>query len=237
MKGMMTMHHHISNVVAASDPQGHLEYIERFVRYVTESGADAVAVLGNLLARGATSRTHGALFKMLAETRLPTFYIPGPQDVPIQEYLRDAANIEIIYPYLHGVHGTFSLAPGSVIFTGFGGTIVDEPQTEREEREELRYPRWEVEYRLKFLSELKDYQKIFLFTTPPAHKGLHNLGSTVLAEMIKSYRPRLVLVRGEVENRQELLGTSLVVMPGRLSEGRFSRIDLRAHTVQPGTLD
>lgn len=85
--------------------------------------------------------------------------------------------------------------------------------------------------RLKFLSELKDYQKVFLSSTPPEHKGLHEPGSTVLAELINSYKPRLVLVSGK-EPKRELLGTSLVVMVGSLTEGDFSIIDLREQTVE-----
>lgn len=49
--------------------------------------------------------------------------------------------------------------------------------------------------------------------------------------MIKSYKPRLVLVAG-TEPKRELLGTSLVVVPGGLLEGNVSFIDLREHTVE-----
>ena len=231
------MRQHVNTIIATSDPLGHLEYLERFVAYATGVKADAVVVLGNLLAERAGDRTYGTLFKLLAGIGLPTFFVPGPLDVPMQEYLWEAANIETAAPYLHGVHSTFAFAPGYVVFTGFGGTIVDDVQTVREEREALRYPGWEVEYRLRFLSELKDYQKVFLFTTMPAHKGRHEPGSQVLAEVVKSYRPRLVLVGGQEEHRQEFLGKSLVVMPGRLSRGEFSKIDLYAHTVQANVLE
>ena len=172
---------------------------------------------------------------MLAVTRLPTFYIPGSEDAPIYEYLREAANMEIVSPSLRGVHATFAFAPGYIVFTGIGGTVIDDPHMIREELETLRYPGWEVEYRLKFLGELKDYQKVFLFSTPPEHKGFHEQGSTVLAELIKTYQPRLVLVSGK-ELKHEMLGTSLLVIPGSLAEGNFSVIDLRQHTVETGSV-
>lgn len=54
----------------------------------------------------------------------------------------------------------------------------------------------------------------------------------MLAEMIKRYHPRLVLV-SDGEPKRELLGTSLVVMPGRLAEGNFSVIDLQHQAVEP----
>jgi Icc-related predicted phosphoesterase len=54
---------------------------------------------------------------------------------------------------------------------------------------------------------------------------LHEGGSEILAEMVKTYSPRLVLTGGEDFGR-DLLGTSLVVAPGRLSEGGYALIDL-----------
>jgi Icc-related predicted phosphoesterase len=227
------MRKHVSKILATSEPLGHLEEVERLAKKVADTDTEAIAVLGSLASKSATPRAYGKLFKMLAETGLPTFYIPGPEDVPIDEYLREAANIEIVYPSLRGVHGTFAIAPGYIVFTGLGGTVIDDPQMRREELETLCYPGWEVEYRLKFLEELKDYQKVFLFSTPPEHKGFHEPGSATLAVLIKSYKPRLVLVNGK-EPKCELLGTSLVVMPGSLAEGNFSIIDLRQHAVESG---
>ncbi len=227
------MRKHVSKILATSEPLGHLEEVERLAKKVADTDTEAIAVLGSLASKSATPRAYGKLFKMLAETGLPTFYIPGPEDVPIDEYLREAANIEIVYPSLRGVHGTFAIAPGYIVFTGLGGTVIDDPQMRREELETLRYPGWEVEYRLKFLEELKDYQKVFLFSTPPEHKGFHEPGSATLAALIKSYKPRLVLVNGK-EPKRELLGTSLVVMPGSLAEGNFSIIDLHQHAVETG---
>jgi Icc-related predicted phosphoesterase len=229
------MRKHVSRILATSEPLGNLEEVERLAKRVADTGAEAVAVLGSLVSQSATTRAYGKFFKMLAETRLPTFYIPGSEDVPIYEYLREAANIEIVYPYLRGVHGTFAIAPGYIVFTGLGGTVIDDPHMRREELETLRYPGWEVEYRLKFLGELKDYQKVFLFSTPPEHKGFHEQGSTILAELIKTYQPRLVLVSGK-GMKHEMLGTSSLVMPGSLAEGNFSVIDLRQHTVETASV-
>jgi Icc-related predicted phosphoesterase len=226
------MRNYVTKLVATAEPSGHREAVERLVKQVPETQAEALVVLGNLATKSATPRDYGQLFTALAQARLPTFYIPGPEDVPLVEYLREAAQMEMVYPHLHGVHGTFALAPGYVVFTGLGGIVSDDPHTQREEREILHYPAWEVAYRLKFLEELKDYQKVFLFSTPPEHKGFHERGSAVLAELIKSYNPRLVLVSGR-EQKQELLGVSLVVMPGSLAEENFSIIDLQHHTVEP----
>ena len=142
------MRKHVSKRLATSEPLGNLEGVERLVKKVADTEAQAVAVLGSLASKSATPRAYGKLFKMLAQTRLPTFYIPGSEDVPIYEYLREAANIEIVYPYLRGVHGTFAMAPGYIVFAGLGGTVIDDPHVIREELETLRYPGWEVEYQI-----------------------------------------------------------------------------------------
>ena len=49
---------------------------------------------------------------------------------------------------------------------------MDDPHHEREELEQLSYPGWEVEYRLKILRELKDYPKVFLLRHPSSPQGL-----------------------------------------------------------------
>lgn len=222
----------VRRVLAAAAPLGELQMVERLARLALDTGSEALVVLGSLMPRSGTTGHYRQLFKTLAEANLPTFYVPGPDDAPVQEYLQEACNIEIVYPFLHGVHGTFAFGPGHVLFAGMGGEILDDPETRREESERLRYPAWEVEYRFKVLQELKDYQKVFLFTAAPEHKGLHERGSAVLAEVIKSYKPRLVLVPGP--RKHERLGSSLLVMPGRLSEGDFVVVDLREEKIEVG---
>lgn len=118
-----------------------------------------------------------------------------------------------------------------------GGEIVDDPDAEREEQQALRYPAWEVEYRLKVLRELAhDYQKVFLFTTVPAHKGLRRPGSEMLAELIKTYSPRVALVAGGEGVRKEMLANTLVVVPGSLARGEYAVVDVQDRTVKPAML-
>jgi hypothetical protein len=133
------------------------------------------------------------------------------------------------------VHGTVALAPNDVLFAGMGGEISDDPETIRAEEEFLRYPGWEVEYRLKVIREFYPREQVFLFATPPAHKGLREPGSAVLAELIKTYNPRLAVVGG-AEPTQKELGRTLVVCPGRLENGHYAVVDLRARSVAAATL-
>jgi hypothetical protein len=228
------MRRRISRILATAGPAGDPGMMDRLVAHATEAGADALVMLDGLAADEVQPREYRPLLKALAHANLPTFYLPGPQDAPVHAYLREAYNIEVVYPFMHGVHGGFAFGPGYVVFAGVGGEILDDPDAPREEVERLRYPAWEVEYRFKVLHDLKGYQKVFLFTTPPAHKGLHEGGSTVLAEMIKSYQPRVALISGPP--RQEWLGTSLVATAGRLADGECSLINLPEARVEESRL-
>ena len=218
------MRDQVTRIVASSEPRGLSEEVERLLEAARRDGAKALALLGDLGAEG-EAREYAGVLRTVGRANLPAFYVPGAGDVPFGKYLREAHNTEVVFPFLHGVHGTFAFAPGYVVFAGLGGEIADDPRHEREELERLSYPGWAVEYRLKMLRELKDYRKVFLFVTPPAHKGLQEGGSETLAELVKTYAPRLVLTGGE-DSRRDLLGTSLVVAPGRLSEGGYALIDL-----------
>jgi Icc-related predicted phosphoesterase len=226
-------------VLALANPRGAVEYLKKAVSLVPELEADIIVLVGDLAGNGDKAATYRQVFKELGNSPVPSFYVPGPNDAPISEYLREAYNMEIVFPYLHSVHGTFAFAPGHVLVAGMGGLVTDQ-ETTREEKELLRSPGWEAEYRLKVLRELKDYQKIFLFTRAPAHKGLHESGSESLAELIKTHNPRLVVTydsdySGSVF-KHEWLGKSLVVVPGSLAEGDFSVVDLHEAEIETGNV-
>jgi uncharacterized protein len=222
---------HITRIVTSCGLRGQSKEVERLLEAAGEDEADALALLGDLGAEGEV-REYAAILRTVGRANVPAFYIPGPGDAPFGKYLREAHNTEVVFPSMHGVHGAFALAPGyQLLFAGMGGEIVDDPNHKREELERLSYPGWEVEYRLKILRELKDYPKVFLFATPPAHKGLREGGSEVLAEVVKTYAPDLVLTGGDGFH-EEQLGSSLVVSPGRLNEGEYALVDLSEREVE-----
>lgn len=136
-------------ILATSNPMGDLEALEKFVKLAPDTGADAIALIGNLMPKAAKSRDYAAFFRILSEAHLPTAYVPGPQDAPIWEYLREAANVELVHPEMRNVHETFTFWRGPYLVAGVGGEIADEG--EPEEHEALRYPAWVAEYRLKAL--------------------------------------------------------------------------------------
>ena len=225
----------LSKIIAAAGPKGNVEAVRQLREQARDIQADAVFLVGSLTPKDADPYEYGRVLTALGETKLPAFYVPGAEDAPFGEFLREAANIETVFPNIHGVHGTFAMAPGHEVVTGMGGTILDEITSSRDETETLCYPGWEVEYRLKFLRELKDYPRVFLFTTFPEHKGLHEDGSAVLAEVIKTYKPHLALVGGR-EHKREMIGTSLLIGLGNLAEGAFTVIDVRKGEAKPGVL-
>ncbi len=222
---------HLRKLLVIGGINGAVEQLEKVLARASDIEADVVVSVGDLTAAWQKADVYRAIFKAFGKSGTPTFWVPGPNDAPIGDYLRESANIETVFEFLHGVHGTFALGPGPTLFTGMGGEVVDDPDAMRVEESALRYPGWEVEYRLKFISELKDYPRVLLFATPPAHKGLHGPGSEVLAELINTYRPRLAIVAGE-HPTEEQLGTTRIVCPGRLDLGHYVTVDFSGPTVE-----
>jgi Icc-related predicted phosphoesterase len=226
--------HRGSKILALAELRAAVDVLER-VLAATASRVHAVALVGDLTEAWSKPDTYRSIFKTLGATKIPTFWVPGRYDAPLREYLSESYNMEITYPSLHDVHGTVAHGEGAVLFAGMGGEILDRPEAIRAEEFLVRYPGWEVEYRLKVLRELKPRERVFLFATAPAHKGLGLAGSEVLAELVKTYDPTAVIVGGETP-RQGVLGKSLLVAPGRLDQGHYAVVDLRARSVEHGRL-
>jgi hypothetical protein len=218
----------VTKILCAAEPRGVGPSLEHLVNAARQrDDLHALAVVGDLgTGDPAGYRT---LFRQLASTELPTYWVPGPGDAPVDHYLREAYNIEIVFPFLRGLHGTMAFAPGHVLFAGFGGEVDDDPDAPRQESARLSYPRWEPEYRLKLLRELAEHDVVLLFATPPSHKGHGTKGSEAVAELVGSHRPQLVVCGGE--RRSELLGRSLVVAPGALDDGHYAVVDLHSREV------
>jgi len=222
---------HLRTLLALGEIRGAVDALARLLDAGPAQGVDAIAVVGDLGSAWSKPDHYRSIFKALGETEVPTFWVPGKTDAPLRDYLPEAFNMEIAFPSLNAVHGTFAVGPGDVFFAGVGGEILDDPHTVKVEEASLRYPAREVEYRLKVFRGLEDRQKVFLFTTPPAHKGTAAPGSQVLAELIKTHRPRVAVVAGE-QPAEERLGTTLVVCPGRLDQGRYAIVDFSHLSVE-----
>jgi uncharacterized protein len=220
----------VSTILCAADPRGSAAAVEQLGQAVAAHGPDAVAVVGDLSAGGAAASFRAVLHALAGFDR-PAYWVPGPGDAPLSAYVRESHAVESVHPALHGVHATAAFAPGGhIVVAGLGGEIDDDPAAERDEGERLRYPRIEAEYRLKLLDQLGEHERILLFWSRPAHKRLDPGGSQTVADLVNTYRPRLVVCAGAYGSEQ--LGTSLVVAPGSLCEGRYALVDLRRGSVE-----
>ncbi len=109
---------------------------------------------------------------------------------------------------------------------GFGGRTTD---NERETETALRYPGWEVTYRLGFLGQLEQ-NLLLVFHNPTAETGDLDLvggermGSQTVNELIGTWRPKFAVVAGENQGR-EMYGSSVVVSPGRFDQGQYAVFD------------
>jgi Icc-related predicted phosphoesterase len=217
----------VRRVLCASDPRGDAAAVERLLDMAGEHGAQMIALVGNL---GGDGGGLGSILGVVGSAGLPAFWVPGPDDAPVGDCLREGYNAEVVFSQLHGVHGTAAFASAHVLVAGFGGDIDDDPGASREEIERLRYPRWEPEYRLKILKELRDYELVLLFSMPPAHKGLGTPGSETVAELIGTYRPRVAVCGGE--RGAESIGRSAIVAPGSLGDGHYAIADVQSREVE-----
>jgi Icc-related predicted phosphoesterase len=219
----------ISRFLCMSSPRGDGDAIASAGDALSGTSVDAVCVVGDLAGVGRPVDAYRSVFKALADLDKPVYWVPGPDDAPVGDYLREAHNMEIVFGRLHGVHGSTSLtSDGHTVVAGLGGEVVDDPDAPREEIAKLRYPRWEAEYRLKAIDD--EHQVVLLFATPPAHKGLGTAGSEALAELVATHRARLCVCGGA--RGTELIGRTLVVAPGEVGEGHYAIADLEAREAQ-----
>lgn len=210
--------------------RGRLDLFDRLLGKLRCSEADAVVVVGDLGAPWSKPSVHRRALHMLAQTKTPAFWVPGRWDGPLRDYLPESSSMELAHPSLHGVHGTAAVGPGNVLFAGMGGLIEDDPRALAGESVIVHYPGVEVERRFKVIDAPDVQQRVFLFTTPPAHKGLGMHGSEIVAEIVKTYRPRIAVVGGERAGHVSL-GTTLVVWPGRAEIGWHGLVDVDARRV------
>lgn len=223
----------VRRILCAADPHGAGQMLDPLMDVAEDRDVQAIAVVGDLSGDEHKTETYRSLFRALGEAGRPAYWVPGAGDAPVDDYLREAQNMEVVFPHLHGLHGTLAFAAGDLLFAGIGGEISDDPDEPRQEQDRLCYPRWEAEYRLKLLGELDEHQLVLLFATHPSHKGHGTPGSEALHELVATRRPRVVVCGGE--RGSEMLGRSLVVSPGSLRDGHYAIVDLLAHEVEFGT--
>jgi hypothetical protein len=125
------------------------------------------------------------------------------------------------------VHRSFARLGRNFVVAGFGGRLTED---KREALWLIEYPYWEAEFSFDFLQRM-DQDRMLLFSTPPAgtdldlHRGQH-IGVQVVNSLIKAYHPHFVFCGEALDGQgKAMIGTSLVVNPGPLSEGYYAILD------------
>ena len=176
-------------------------------------------------------------FDSLGNLDLPVYTVPGRMDAPLHRYEKAARDHEITFPKIRSVHQGFAFFHEYEI-VGLGGEITEH---DREDFFILRYPRWEAEYSLKFVFDLKPRQLLMLFHTPPRSGefdlvGGRYIGSEVVTDLIKTFNPRYAFVGTLPTPRKGWVGDTLVVAPGALAQGYYAVVDLTDRSVEFGDL-
>jgi Icc-related predicted phosphoesterase len=212
---------------------GRLELLDQLSQAVDHERPDLVVFGGNAAGPGERdrerdARTFDATFRALGTLPCPVVLIPGEHDAPERAFLAASVSREWVERQLHAVHGAFALVQ-HLAAAGFGGAITE---GERETERVLRYPAWEVIYRMGFLREL-DQQLLLVFHHPPAEmkaidlvEGKH-VGSAAVTELIGTWRPKVAVVAGESPGR-ETYGDTTVVSTGRFDQGHYALFDARS---------
>jgi Icc-related predicted phosphoesterase len=78
----------VRKLVAVAGIGGEVDSLEQLL--LSERGADAVAVVGDLGAPWSKADTYRAIFRALGEGNRPTFWVPGRIDAPLGDYLRES---------------------------------------------------------------------------------------------------------------------------------------------------
>jgi Icc-related predicted phosphoesterase len=220
----------VSRILCAADPAGSDAATKLLIEAAEENDVDAIALIGDL-SDGGGGESYRRVLEPLGKEGRPTYWVPGAGDAPFDDYMREAYNMEVVFPGLRGVHGTAALAPDQhVVFAGFGGEVRDDPVGPRDETATLSYPHWQAEYRLKLLADVDEQLLVLLFCTPPAHKGRGTPGSEALAELAATHRARIVVCGGDAGT--EMIGRTLVVAPGSLANGEYAVADLQSQQAE-----
>lgn len=248
-------------ILAISNFRERFDLLPKLKQVIAEKQPDVLVVIGNILknekleeeySRALLSKrepnraliheqepyiieTLDKFFREIGELGLKTFVVPGKNDAPLKVFLKAGYEAEIAYPNIRVLHEGFGGWRGEFEVIGFGGLLTEH---EFEEDFVLKYPRWYVEYVLKFINELKPKRLLAIFYTPPIGQFVDSLpgenkhyGSAVVNTLIKTIVPEVAIV-GHRGKGHELIGSTIVVNPGDFGEGRYAFLDLSQNKIK-----
>jgi Metallophosphoesterase, calcineurin superfamily len=203
---------------------------------VPECEPDGILFAGGILAPGGRKhrnggpsripRLDGLFYEHFFETlsKLPVFcgVIPGPQDTPLNGFLRLAMNAEVDFPNVYLLHEGL-VEEGDICLGGIGGQLND---TIDGSNGIVRCSRTAAEYFLRPLASAKRPLTVLLLGVPPTGPLGGEEGNAIAADLIDSLHPSLCVALGSTQRRgTQRIAHTLVVNPGRLADASAVWLD------------
>jgi Icc-related predicted phosphoesterase len=164
-------------------------------------------------------------FETLGKMKVYTAIIPGPEDTPVEEFLRLGMHAEVEFPNLHLVHGTM-VTEGNVAIVGIGGVLLEERIPECD-----CCSRTMAEYFLRPLWTARQAKRILLLPEAPPEMLGGTGGSSIAADFIDSFHPSLCVVKGSSDRPgQERIAHTQIISPGYLADGFAALLDWNRKT-------
>ena len=201
-------------LIVGSDFHGSEAMIKKFAVEAIEEKADAMLICGDITNFG-TLMEASYLLSILAETRMPTLFVPGNCDSPSLL----GVNLEGVR-LLHGEAATY----GEFSFIGVGGSPPTPFHTPFELSEE------EITAELKKAAEnITDYRRLIIIShSPPYGTRLDktrlrlHAGSLSIRRFIEEKKPLLVFCGHIHEARgEDRMGDTIIVNVGPAKDGNY----------------
>jgi Icc-related predicted phosphoesterase len=226
-------------ILAIGDLEDEFTYLDRLPEVVRNTDIDAVVFAGNIPGpepRRDSARSFQRFFEVLSSLETPAFLVPGKNDAPERLFPQAAFNAEIVAAGVFMVHRSFAPLGRNYLVAGFGGEITD---GRREDESSLKYTSWEAQFSLEFLRHL-DQDKLLIFHTAREEEFddvAPSKGHEAVSRIIKTYSPPFAICsRGGGSKGKLTVGNTLIVCPGRLSNGDYAVLDTAERKVAFGNL-
>jgi hypothetical protein len=156
--------------------------------------------------------------------------IPGPNDAPLNTFLRVALNVENIFSHILIAHA-HPVLDGEIAINGIGGYITEDEDTSQPV---IKYAHASAEYFLRNLWRVDKPIKILMLSEPPTGILGGDKGNPIVNEFLKSYHPTVCVVMGQTKHRGSAgeYPHSLVINPGMISEGSAAYLDTVTREVE-----
>jgi Icc-related predicted phosphoesterase len=254
------------NILAVTDLRGQIQYAERLSEVCRNAAVEAVVFAGNIVDGGARAaeweaaravghpsnyaksavqaqehadvRLYVRFLAILGDLDLPCYLVPGHLDAPERLFLQASLNHEAVAPGVVQVHRSFAQLGRNFVVAGFGGRLTEDT---RETVWAIECPSWEAELGFDFLRRL-DQDQMLLLHMPPTGTDLDlengkHVGAPVVNTLIKMYHPKVVFCGHALDGQgKTIIGTSLVVNPGPLSQGYYALVDTKEEKVYFGNV-